>query len=379
MSNIILEKEQQQAVDEATRWYNLANDKRFILAGLAGTGKSTIVDFIINGLGILKQDVAFATYTGKAALVLRRKGIPCKTIHKLIYTPEEDDEGNLKFTLNEKLERPYQLIVIDEASMVDSEIREHLESFNVPVLYIGDHGQLPPVSGAKENLLLKPNIKLEKIHRQAEGNPIIRLATMARKGIKIPYAKYGEGIFKVHRGQILDSHLLAAEQVLCGKNKTRIELNRRMRKALNFNDPPEAFYSTPQVGDKIICLKNNWNAGLVNGMVGIVSEVKPFTPFKQEQIQFKDFDALSFVNEDGEVFSNILFEPTSFLVEKPEINKKEFEYFDYGYAITVHKSQGSQYSNPIVYEEWLGDPTFHAKWLYTAITRAADKLIIVAK
>lgn len=375
--SITLEPEQQNAVDAVYTWYTEGRKPRFTLAGLAGTGKSTIVNFVIEALG--KPMVAYATFTGKAALVLRRKGIPCRTIHKLIYTPREDEKKNLIFELNDELDAPYDLIVVDEASMVDAEIREHLESFNIPVLYIGDHGQLPPIKGQAENLLTRPDIKLEKIHRQAEGNPIIKLATLARKGIKIPFAKYGEGIWKVHSHQIRDSHLLEADQVLCGKNKTRIQLNKRMRAALNFIDPPDAFYSIPQTGDKIICLKNNWNRGLVNGLVGITTGVKPFRPFKQEEEQFKDFDALEFMDEDGNPFSNILFEPTSFLVEKPEMNKKDFEYFDYGYAITVHKAQGSQYINPVIYEEWLGKPDFHAKWLYTAITRAAEKLILVAK
>lgn len=378
MTEITLEKEQQAAVDAIYSWYtSQRRQPRFVLAGLAGTGKSTIVNFVIKALD--NPLVAYATYTGKAALVLRRKGIPCRTIHKLIYTPKEDDKGNLIFELVDELDSPYDLIVVDEASMVDSEIRSHLESFNVPVLYIGDHGQLPPIKGQAENLLTQPNIKLEKIHRQAEGNPIIKLATMARRGIKIPFAKYGDGIWKVHSHQIRDSHLLEADQVLCGKNKTRIALNKRMRAALNFKDPEGVFFSIPQVGDKIICLKNNWNKGLVNGLVGVTTGIKPFLPRKEEEMQFKDFDALEFMDEDGNPFTNILFEPTSFLVEKPEINKMGFEYFDYGYAITVHKSQGSQYVNPVIYEEWLGDPSFHSKWLYTAITRASEKLILVAK
>ena len=93
------------------------------IAGFAGSGKSTIVQFIIEALGIHEDDVVYATFTGKASLVLRNKGCHnAMTLHRLLYIPKVDSDGEVEFEPRETLEQPYKLIVVDEASMVSLEI-----------------------------------------------------------------------------------------------------------------------------------------------------------------------------------------------------------------------------------------------------------------
>lgn len=375
---VILEDVQKQAVDEITKWYRSPSgpSKPFVLAGLAGTGKTTIVKYFMGSLRIPFNEVAFVAYTGKAALVLTHMGTPATTIHKLIYKIIDDDDGNLRFELATELPRLLRLIVVDEASMVSEDIQKDLESFRTPIIYIGDHGQLPPVQGVS-NLMQNPNIKLEKIHRQAEGNPIIFLAKLARLGARIPYKQFSDCVTKISLKEVSPQMLTNVEQILVGKNVTRNKLNQRVRGILG--------KATPEVtvGDKVICLRNNWSKGYINGMTGLVKFLGDFDKKDVKQEDWWQYprgqQAMLFESElDGELFHNVPYDPKIFTGENtPNLKNRCIECFDYAYAITVHKSQGSQYATAMVFEEFLGDASQHRKWLYTAITRAAVGLVLV--
>ena len=383
---IQLETQQAQAVTEITDWYKKKSSKYFVLAGLAGTGKTTIVKYFMDKLNLHPDDVAFVAYTGKAALVLTSMGTPAVTIHKLIYKAVEDPiTKEVKFIKNDKLDKPIKLIVVDEASMVSEDIQSDLESFKVPIIYIGDHGQLPPVNGTSK-LMMEANIKLEKIHRQAEGNPIIFLAKMARMGAKLPYKEFGKGVIKMSARDVTPGLLTGVEQILCGKNTTRHKLNNRVRALLGKAS------ARVLVGDRVICLRNNWQKGYINGMTGTVlaiqefdkSNIKPEDSWRyhvdQQAFDIEcDHDVSNF-SEEGNTLRNIPFDSTVFQFNQtPDMKNRCIEPFDFAYAITVHKAQGSQYHSVLVMEEYLGDAQLHKKWLYTAITRAASSLIIVAK
>jgi len=380
MSSIVLEDVQRQAVDQITTWYRSSSgpSKPFVLAGLAGTGKTTIVKYFMDSLGIPFSEVAFVAFTGKAALVLTHMGTPATTIHKLIYKIVDDPEheGELKFELATELPRVLRLIVVDEASMVSEEIQKDLESFHCPIIYIGDHGQLPPVSGVS-NLMLNPDIKLEKIHRQAEGNPIIFLAKLARLGARIPYKQFNEHITKIPMKDVTASMLTSVEQILCGKNVTRTKLNQRVRTILGKQGPEVS------VGDKVIFLRNNWGKGYINGMTGYVRDLGKFDKKDVKQEDWWQYPAgqraMLFESElDRTMFSNVPYDKGIFTGESPpNLKNRCIEAIDYAYAITVHKSQGSQYGTAMVIEEYLGDAMQHRKWLYTAITRAAVGLVLV--
>lgn len=393
--SITLDSSQLQASDLIQAWFSAKSDVRFVLAGLAGTGKTTIINYIIQELDLRPHNIAFCAYTGKAAMVMRQKGCPASTIHSLIYDPvvEKDEDGNetLTFVRKSSLDKNIRLIVVDEASMVAKEMQEDLETYGIPILYAGDHGQLPPVGDSFATLMENPHIRLEKIHRQAEGNPIIKAAMMARLGQRIP-----TGIMENAQGSFMSickrflppENLLRVDQILCGKNVTRYGLNQQVRGLLDYTD------LSPIKGDKVICLKNNNNNGLVNGMQGVFEHVEPctlssgrdgfLTVFKDDEgnyYQHKETKRgiwAKVTNGDGEKETKpaIRVQPQIFLGEKPDMNDQTLAPFDFSYAITVHKSQGSQYNSIIIFDEWLGDASVHSKWLYTAITRGVERVVL---
>jgi len=384
---IQLETVQADAVGMIETWFKKGNKQPFVLAGLAGTGKTTIVKYFMDKLNLHPDDVAFVAYTGKAALVLTSMGTPATTIHKLIYKAEEDPKTKeLKFVKATKLEKPLRLIVVDEASMVSEDIQVDLESFRVPIIYIGDHGQLPPVNGISK-LMMNPDIKLEKIHRQAEGNPIIFLAKMARLGAKLPYKEYGKGVIKMSMKDVTPGLLTSVDQILCGKNATRIKLNHRVRACIGKTT------ANVTVGDRVICLRNNWQRGYINGMTATVKSIQPFDKsnvkdedswrFHVDQQAFNidcDHDSSDYSDDGSNMLFNIPYDTGVFSHQQsPDMKNRCIEPFDFAYAITVHKSQGSQYQTAMVIEEHLGDASLHKKWLYTAITRAAQGLVLVGK
>jgi exodeoxyribonuclease-5 len=383
---IQLETQQQDAVNMIEQWFKKGNKEPFVLSGLAGTGKTTIVKYFMDKLNLHPDDVAFVAYTGKAALVLTSMGTPARTIHKLIYKAVENPKTHeVKFVKQTKLDTPLRLIVVDEASMIDEVIQADLESFHVPIIYIGDHGQLPPVNGTSK-LMMNANIKLEKIHRQAEGNPIIFLAKMARLGAKLPCRQYGPNVIKMPMRNVVPALLTRVDQILCGKNITRVKLNQRVRACIGKTTPKVT------VGDRVICLRNNWQKGYINGMTAVVKDIRDFDKSNVKEEDFwryhegqQAFDIecdhdLGEFSDEGNILTNVPFDAGVFSYnQSPDMKNRCIEPFDFAYAITVHKAQGSQYISCMVIEEHLGDSSFHKKWLYTAITRAAEGLILVGK
>jgi len=375
---IQLEKEQQDAVDAIVKWYSEKSKQTLKMAGLAGTGKTTIVKYVEDKLGITR--VGYCAFTGKAAMVLTQKGTPATTMHKLMYNVEEDPvTHDPVFSKKLEFEEAYDLIVVDEASMVSKELQADLESFKVPILYVGDHGQLPPVGDGFSNLMQTPDIKLEKIHRQAEGNPIIFMSKMIRLGARLPNKIYGPGVIKLSLKDVTPLMLTSTDQILCGKNATRKKLNSRVRQLIGFKKDGEL-----EEGDKVICLRNNWKKGFINGMGGTAHNIGEFdreaaTVPKEEWWRFPEGTmSMLFKNEMGDVFHSVPYDQAVFHGMAPDFKNRWIEAFDFGYAITVHKSQGSQYYVPMIIEEYLGDSAFHKRWLYTAVTRAVQGLILVS-
>ena len=207
---IVLNDQQEECVKKAVQWFNNVSSKQtFEISGPAGSGKTTIVRTIIQELGINIQDVLFVAYVGKAALQLTRSGVNGRTIHSTFYNiefiPVKDEEGNViikngrlvtrpQFVKKEKIPSNIKLIVIDEAPMVNETFGVDIESFNIPIICLGDLQQLPPVIGGSK-YLLRPDYVLTKIMRQAEGNPIIYLSQLAKKGLPINYGNYGNMCF----------------------------------------------------------------------------------------------------------------------------------------------------------------------------------------
>ena len=334
--------------------------------GFAGTGKTTLAKHFAEGIA---GTTCYAAFTGKAALMMSRNGCHgASTIHGLIYQVIEMDDGRTEFLLDrESPAKDAALLVIDECSMVDEEIGRDILSYHVPVLVLGDPAQLPPVKGAGFFTEADPDVMLTEIHRQARDNPIIQLATAARNGDRIPLGEYGRSRV-VQRGTLEEEDILAASQILVGKNATRRGFNAKIRRLLGRDGP------FPEDGDRLVCLRNDKPLGIFNG--GLFSVLDGVDKARGKTVsmlvQSDDFP--------GRPPIKVKVRKEFFAGEPDDIDWKELrgtQQFDYGYVLTCHKSQGSQWPDVVVYDESGIFRDEARRWLYTALTRASDRLTLV--
>lgn len=410
-----LTSEQEEAFSLIEEWFVHLNTQIFVLCGFAGTGKTFLIDVAVRRLGLVPgESAAFVTPTGKAASVLIRSGAPACTIHSLIYTREEDIEVNedgevvserfLRFVKKENIDSAIRLIVVDETSMVSDEVLRDLLSFGVKCLFCGDPAQLPPVGGSN-TLLSMPCFTLTQIVRQEENDPIIRLSRLARAGQFIPYGSYGDGVAVVPRREVTEEErkrlFLKADQIIVGTNRTRNRVNAEIRAF--YGIAPETVL--PLDGEKILCTLNNWGKTLdeegefhlVNGIIGKCYRVREdedglgrldFKPdFLTETVRDLPFDAGIFregryyhgYGEKACLLQNgmLVHESNAAALRAIKVKREDtINRFEFAYAITCHKAQGSEYDFVIVIDE---SRLFEnsREWLYTAITRAKKKLLII--
>ncbi|CAB4326156.1 MULTISPECIES: ATP-dependent RecD-like DNA helicase [Brucella] len=367
--------EQDQALKAVGQWLKAGRSPIFRLFGYAGTGKTTLARYFAEHVD---GEVQFAAFTGKAAQVLRSKGASnARTLHSLIYRPrgeeaiEDETTGKTSIAPTFSLNRQSPvakaaMIVVDECSMVDEALGRDLMSFGTPILVLGDPGQLPPISGGGFFTEHEPDYLLTEIHRQARDNPIIRMALDVREGRELSYGDYGAAKV-IGKSEVNQDIVLAADQVLVGTNRTRRRYNQRLRELKGFT----ADY--PQAGDKLVCLRNDPTKGLLNGslwkvMTSSKETVKP------------GINLLVSPEDEDRGVAKIKLLKAQFEAPDTEIpwqTKKRFDDFDYGYALTVHKAQGSQWDQVVLFDESFAFRDTRERWLYTAITRAAERLIIV--
>lgn len=353
-----------------------------VIAGPAGSGKSSLVRFIIDALDLPEDKVVYITYTGKASLVLRNKGCSnAITAHKLLYHAKEKPDGTFEFKPKKYLDYDYKIIVLDECSMLPEDMWTLLLSHKVHVIALGDKEQLPPVDGDSK-ILDNPHVILDEVVRQALDSPIIRLSVDIREGKWLEYGGPKEcRVMPPER--VSDKLLMGADQVLCGKNITRHCLNERLRK-IKFGDQ---YANKPLEGDKIICLKNDWGTladneePLINGMVGVLNNIK-----LEDGRLYKPAMTADFTSNNNGLYKDLRMDYKIFTEKETTVNKDNWmmypknaraHEFDYAYAVTVHKYQGSEAEKVVVYDEWLGDRDFHRRWLYTAVTRSSKMLVVV--
>ena len=253
--------------------------------------------------------------------------------------------------------------------MVDEALGKDLMSFGTPILVLGDPGQLPPVSGGGYFTNEEPDYLLTDIHRQARDNPIIQLAMHVREGKEIMHGDYGTTARVISKNEVTQSLVLDADQVLVGTNKTRRRYNMRLRELKGFST------EYPQSGDKLVCLRNDPAKGLLNGSLWQVmtSSKETVKPGINLMIRPEDDDM-----DRGAAKIKLL--KTAFEDVEGEIpwsTRKRYDEFDYGYALTVHKAQGSQWNDVVLFDESWAFRDTRERWLYTAITRAAETLTIV--
>ena len=363
------------------------------IGGYAGTGKSTLVKFIIAALGLGADDVAYVTFTGKAASVLRHKGCPnAMTAHKLLYYSKRMPSGKFVFSPRKTLEGDYSLIVVDEISMLPNDLWELLLSHKKHIIALGDPFQIPPIDKKADNHVLdKPHIFLDEIMRQAQESEIIRL-TMDIRDYKAPQYAKGNEVQVLQHNEVVDGMYNWADQIICATNKKRHEINNYMRQAAGRGEKPES-------GDKIICCRNCWDVldlsgdnALVNGTIGTLGDFNyaiqqfpiynfPQVPILQSQILTSDgvFDDVVIdyqALKEGKPF--LTSEQSYQIYRRSDLKNLEPVEFNYGYAITGHRAQGSEWDKVLVFEERFPfNREEHARWLYTAATRASERLVLV--
>lgn len=365
--------QQEAAIKLVRAWLMQKNGPQvFHLFGFAGTGKTTLVMELANAVRGL---VLYGAYTGKAALVLRSKGCEnATTLHSMIYRPEEGPDGAPVFALNrESAASLAELIVIDEVSMVDEELGADLLSFGKKVLVLGDPFQLKPVKGDGYFMTPRPEVMLTEVHRQAADNPIIRMSMDIREGRRLKPGTYGESLVVERRNFSRDDLreiALRADQILCGVNKTRHTLNARMRELRGMVGTPHHWL--PVAGDRLICLKNNHELGLLNGSLWNLDEVRDYSDGELVlKVTCHDYKAEGLTLTVKQEF----FNGTEKNIDWREL--KYTEQFTYGNAITVHKSQGSQFNDLLLFDESGTFRDQRAQHLYTGITRAAQRATVV--
>lgn len=385
--DVILTSEQCELIEKLVQWrktFNRFKKPYFSYSGRAGTGKTTVIKKAIEQMGLSEADYLAAAYVGKAVLVLLRHGLPASTIHSLIYFPSVEEikpftEQNptdhvirkMVFKLRAELQKDIKLLIIDEATMVNDQMKEEILSFGIPTVFIGDMNQLPPVFGIS-SVMAHPDFVLTQIMRQALDNPIIQIADDILEDVPLEYGTYGSSKIIPQIDINLDL-LKDYDIIICGTNRTRSTINQHLRKLMGIDS------NIPVMGEKLICRQNNWNIEiggiyLTNGTIGNVTDInRAKTKRHSMRIDFRpDFLDEDFHDLDLDLdYIKLPFE------EQKEYGISRFNKFEYGYAITTYLSQGSEYPRVLYIDEPLPGRDKTKKQRYTAVTRASESVTVV--
>lgn len=394
MGQIHFGNDQLRAIKMAREWFKTGDFIRnpiFVIGGYAGTGKSTVLNQVLCELNIPNYKVAYVTYTGKAAVVLRKKGLNAITIHKLIYqTMKTTSSGKPSFKLKRHIPPNIELICIDELGMVPNNMMLDLLKFNVPILGLGDPGQLSPIYG--ENFFIRnADVFLTEVFRQSGDSSLLKAATDIRNDIDIYTQKYSDDV-KIFNITNFKGNILDYDQILCSANKNRRTINVKCRELMKIKS------KIPIKGEKVICQMNNFNESysykgtsievcLVNGLTGIlltdsveISDGVIFFMFGPDGMPGLSIPVIARKDtfEDNYEDWDIVKDKRKQGLELKFYADKIVNDFDFGYCITCHKSQGSEWENVLVYDDcFYHNKDDYKRWLYTAVTRAKKQVTIV--
>lgn len=395
---IELNTSQQKVFNDAINWWRRGTEQTFEISGPPGSGKSFLIDKIVKALKIDSSRIAPMAYTGSAAINMRTKGMySARTIFSWLYdfieVPVLNDKGEpildpvfnkpkFKMRFVPKSYLPdIDLIIVDEAGMVPEEMRNIIDSMGIPVIAAGDIDQLPPVAG-KSGYLTEPwkVHKLTEIMRQANDNTIVQFSQMLIKGIEIPHGKF-KNVTVLYEDEISDNMIAQSDIVICGKNTTRDNINNHIRHDMfGFTNP------TPNLGERLVCRKNNWQIesggiNLTNGLVGnCITMIGPDS-FNQKDVTFKmSFkpDIIDSYFKDIDVDLRYMTSDKKGRDALLETNFSKGNKFEFGYAITTHMSQGSEFNRGMYFEEYL-NKNINRNLHYVGITRFKQHCIYVKK
>lgn len=420
--------QQDQALIYSRDWLRDRSKQTLYVGGYAGTGKTTIAKMMVSNRN---KRWLFAAFTGKAAHVLRQRGCEgARTIHSLIYRPAGESMKNELMLLDLKLEKlrqsyglryPDELndeeavqirllervrsemiadnrpqfslwadsplaesdvegVVVDECSMVDERLGRDLESFGKKILVLGDPAQLPPVKAGGYFTKKTPDFMLTEVHRQAKESGILRLATLIREGGSLSSHSNSSDAVVTRRpaGRGIDVALgeraVAVDQILVGRNETRRKINRRVRELTGRT----VSGTGPVATDRVVCLRNDRKLGIFNGSQWSVLS---------SQCEYEsDLCTMQLRSEDDQTSQlEVVSWMHHMLGRSGELDQmgpeaRDFSSFDFGYALTVHKAQGSQWSSVLLFDE---SKSFGRedgrRWLYTGITRAEETIEVIAE
>lgn len=378
-TDIEFNEQQLSAITKAVQWYKDLQDGKtrkrvFFIAGFAGTGKTSIALEIIRRT-VGEYSAMFIAPTGKAASRLKQKGCRgARTLHQFIYNVRgTDDEDNPIFSRKDRLDEKPKLVCLDEASMVGEWDAERLLDHRIPVLALGDTGQVPPVKAAAYFTEGSEDVLLTEIMRQGKESNIIRASFFVRNGNRLPAREYDDVKVYDRAPMTTDLKKFMGEdsQIICSYNSTKDKWNSLLRQIKGFLGP------MPNMTEKVICTFNQHGPGFCNGEQGIVLRYENVPDYERDENESSEIQyvVLKSLTDGKEI--KVKINPNSFS-EDPETRQaaqRSVGGFDYGYAITVHKSQGSEWPNVCVLEEILrGVP--YAKMMYTAITRSSKNLTV---
>jgi exodeoxyribonuclease-5 len=387
-----LSDEQRQVCDSIKAELKAGDEVR--LGGLAGTGKTTVIKTLLEEL---PGKWAVAAFAGKACEVLRRKGIPdAKTLHSLIYEASSElvDEDDLDLTRPSESTTTYGLsegwssglsgLIVDEASMVPLDMYEIIAESGLPVLYTGDHGQLPPVGSksnddGKFNLMDEASLdhRLETVHRNA--GPIAMFADHLRSGLPCWEHEPDSDDVRIVTA-ISDEDLIASDVVLTHRKSDVAFFNKKIRQILGYTEVLEQ-------SEPIIVLQNckvrdavsSKETSVFNGQILTVVQILGSTQASIELVaETESGQLLQFVC-NAHQFSHKDPIHCEYFVRNKSGDRIQNPNFlvpvGYAYALTTHKAQGSEWDSVLVADTMPMWNTDYFRWAYTSVTRAKSKLV----